>query len=445
MLLGMYHKDFEDFKKFISGKHVTLMGLGVLGRGINVAKFLAECGARLSVTDLKTKEELAPALKELKKFDNITYTLGEHKLFQFRNADMIIKAAGVPLDSPYIKEAKKYGVPVEMDASLFAKFTNATLVGVTGTRGKSTVSYLIYEILKKAKLPVYLAGNIRGTATLPLLKKAKKGDYVVLELDSWQLQGFGTAKISPHIAVFTNIMHDHMNYYKGDMKAYWNDKANIFKYQTKGDVCITSVKLSPKIKTKGKKVLYKKSDISKDWDLKLLGEHNKENIAAAIKVGEVLGIPHSVIQKGVENFSSIPGRLQKVRTYKGIDIYNDTNATTPDATRAALASFKDKSITLICGGTDKNLSYKGFGKEIAKKAQLIVFLEGTATEKIVEDLPKTAQYEITNSLKKAVFLAVEKSKKGNVLLFSPAAASFGLFKNEYDRGDQFLKIVKGLK
>ena len=216
-----------------------MLGLGLLGRGVNVAKFLASLGAELVITDLKAPEALEASVKQLKKYPNIHFVLGEHRLEDFRGRDLVIKAAGVPLYSPYVAEAMKHNIPVEMDASLFAKFSPATIIGVTGTRGKTTTTNLLVHILETA-FPghVFIGGNIRGMATLPLLKKAKAGDYVVLELDSWQLQGFGDAKLSPRVAVFTNFLHDHMNYYKGDMNQYFADKANIYIHQSERDVLV---------------------------------------------------------------------------------------------------------------------------------------------------------------------------------------------------------------
>ena len=193
----------EDYFK---DKKITVMGLGLLGRGVGDAEFLAKNGADLIVIDLKIKKQLKTSLDRLKRFKNIKYTLGKHKLQDFRRRDMILKSAGVPLDSPYIKEAKKNKIPIEMSASLFTKLSGAKIIGVTGTRGKTTVTYMIYQILKKAKKRVFLGGNIKGVSTLALLGKVKKGDTVVMELDSWQLQGFGDSKISPHIAVFTRAV-----------------------------------------------------------------------------------------------------------------------------------------------------------------------------------------------------------------------------------------------
>src|SRR3989344_5839604 len=221
------------WQDFFKGKKITLMGLGLLGRGVGDAEFLARYGAQLTVTDLKTAEELKPSLERLKVFPNITYHLGGHRLEDFRGKDFILKAAGVPLDSLYIAEARKTGVSIEMDASLFAKLApaGATVIGVTGTRGKSTTAAIIYEILKTAGKRVFLGGNIKDMATLPLLEKVREGDFVVLELDSWQLQGFEDAQISPHIAVFTTFFDDHLNYYKGNQRRYLADKAQLFLHQ----------------------------------------------------------------------------------------------------------------------------------------------------------------------------------------------------------------------
>ena len=152
----------EAYKAFFEGKRVTLMGLGLLGRGVGDARFLAQCGAELIVTDLKSEAELADSLAQLKEFKNITYHLDGHSIEDFRNRDMIIKAAGVPLDSPYIAEARKSGIPVRMSADLFAQLSGAVIVGVTGTRGKSTVTHLIAHILKTAGHHVLLGGNVRG-------------------------------------------------------------------------------------------------------------------------------------------------------------------------------------------------------------------------------------------------------------------------------------------
>lgn len=424
------------------------MGLGLLGRGIGVIKFLAEQGAVLTVTDLKTKEQLAPALKQLNKYKNIKYVLGRHNLRDFKNKDLIIRAANVPLNSPYLKEAEQNGIPVDQDASLFCKLapTGVKIIGTTGTRGKSTVTHLLYNILITAGKRAYLAGNVRGTATLPLLKKIKTGDYVVMELDSWQLQSF--ADFSPHLAIFTTFMNDHQNYYNGSMERYFADKANIFKHQTKDDVLIAGKQVIKKIKkqstswrTKAKLVVPKQALFS--------GKQREYNAALASAAAKKLGISDVVIKKAVKNFKGLPGRLELVATKRGIKFYNDTTATTPDAVMAAVHALKDykRKIVLIGGGTDKELDFKRYGQIVPKYLKGLVLFEGTATQKILAALSSKWQKQamLVNNMKKALKHVVVCSGKGDIVLLSPGAASFGIFKNEFDRGDQFVRLVKKMK
>jgi UDP-N-acetylmuramoylalanine--D-glutamate ligase len=473
----------NNYKQQFKGKKITVMGLGILGRGLGYTRFLAECGADLIVTDLKTKEQLITSIKALSKFKNpakngasIKFVLGKHRLEDFRNRNIVIKAAGVPLDSIYIKEAKKNNIPIEMDVSLFAKCDpDIMIIGVTGTRGKSMTATLIYEILKQnekflpaidgaRKRKVYIGGNIRGVATLPLLKKVKAGDIVVCELDSWQLQGFGEAGISPHISIFTTFMPDHMNYYKNNMKKYFNDKANIFKYQKRGDILIVRPglkKLIPKnIKSKlivvnGKKI--------ENYDFIVPGKFQQENLACAIEVAKQFNIPIKNIKKAVSNFKGVEGRLQLLRTYKGIKIYNDNNATTPEATMAGIEALSinvpdvryqgispisdigNRKIILICGGADKNLNLDNFVKVINKYCKTVVMIPGTGTERLLKDYRITVQNKIGKNLKDVIEKAIKQAKKDDIILFSPAFASFGMFNNEYERNDLFIKIIKKLK
>lgn len=444
----------DDYKKQFKGKKITVMGLGLLGRSIAYTKFLAECGADLIVTDLKTKEQLSTSIKALSKYKNIKYVLGEHRLQDFNNRDMIIKTAGVPLDSIYIKEAKKNNIPVEMDASLFAKLVHdIAIIGVTGTRGKSMTSILIYEILKGnekfLKRKVYVGGNVRGGATLPLLSKVKKGDIVVLELDSWQLQGFGDSKISPHISVFTSFMPDHMNYYKDDMKIYFADKANIFKYQNKEDFLVIRPGMKTLIpKIKSKLTIAKAKDVDK-YDFIVPGKYQRENLACAVEVARLFKIPEVNIKKVVKNFKGVEGRLQYVKIIRGIKIYNDNNATTPEATAAGIEALglntKRKRIILIAGGADKGLDTIGLEKAINKYCKKVILLSGTGTDKLIQKNKFKIPIMMSSNLKYAVKSGQKGVKKGDILLFSPAFASFGMFDNEYDRNDQFMKIVKKLK
>lgn len=485
----MKTKSQNNYADFFHSKKITIMGLGLLGRGVNVAKFLAECGAELTITDLKTEEQLTPSLKKLRKFPNIKYILGGHNTADFFGKDMIIMVAGVPLDSPYVAEARKNNIPVEMDASLFVKLltSNVNIIGITGTRGKSTVTQLIYEILKLAnansKRKVYLGGNVKGLATLPLLKKVKDGDIVVMELDSWQLQGFGEAKISPNMAVFTTFLCDHQNYYKNDIEKYFSDKANIFKFQKENDTLIVGENFFHNIKSfaknagaeiaqdfksgatdtissansanknnankiKSNLIVANKKNIPRGWKIKLAGEHNLENVALAVDAARKLGVKELVIKKVVENFKSLPGRLEFVKEIKGVKYYNDTTATTPEAVMVALDSLKKHKgkIILIGGGADKNLDYNEYAKVVKKYAKALILFKGAATDKIIQTLGKTKiPVEIIDSMKKAFEIIRASSKKGDIILLSPGAASFGVFKNEFDRGEQFVREAGKLK
>lgn len=473
---------------FFNGKKINIMGLGILGRGIGVAKFLADCGAKLTITDLKTKGQLRSSLAKLKKYKNIKYIFGNHRLSDFRDKDMIIKAASVPLNSTYIKEARKNKIPVEMDASLFVKLAPAgvnpvrskiskksadllsvnrtsngvKIVGVTGTRGKSTVAHLIYEVFKKTGKKVFLGGNVKAVATLPLLKKISNGSgaVIVLELDSWQLQGFGDAKISPHIAVFTNFMPDHLNYYKGSLKRYFDDKASIFRYQNKDDFLIVgkngreAIRKFFKRKIRSRIIISRAENVPKNWKIKILGKHNLENIAAAIAGLKTLGIEIRHIKKAVESFNGLPGRTEFIKEIKGVKYYNDTNATTPEAVIAGLEAFKKHKgkIILISGGADKNLDYNNYSRVVKKYVKAIILFKGTASEKIIKGLrienqeskEKIKFFSEIKSMKEALKIATTNAERGDVVILSPGAASFGIFKNEYDRGEQFVKLLKML-
>lgn len=455
----------ENYKKFFKGKKITVMGLGLLGRGLGYTKFLAECGADLIVTDLKNEKQLVTSLKSLKKYKNIKFILGEHRLEDFKGRDIIMKAAGVPLDSIYIKEAQKNNIPIEMDVSLFAKLAlGVKIVGVTGTRGKSMTTTLIYKILSEniKDKKVYLGGNLRGLATLPLLKRIKSGDILVCELDSWQLQGFGDNKISPNISIFTSFMPDHMNYYKDSMKKYFDDKANIFKNQKKSDVLIIRPgmkKFIKKSEVKGKFIVVNPKSIE-DWKFNVLGTHHRENLACAVEVAKQFGIPISKIKKTIANFKDLEGRMQLLRVYKGVKIYNDNNATTPEATIAGLEALSDvlrpsrtsnvrkglqNKIILICGGADKNLPFDNLIKKINQTCKFVSLISGNGTDKFLSSKKLKVKSYQGEDFKSVVIEAIKNSKKGDTILFSPAFASFGMFNNEYERNDLFMKIIKELK
>lgn len=455
-----------NYKEYFKNKKITQLGLGLLGRGLGDAIFLAECGAELIVTDIKSEEELKTSVEKLKGYPNITLHLGGHRLEDFRDRDFILKGAGVPLDSIYIEEALKNNIPIEMDSSLFCKLLPPSVVtiGVTGTRGKSTVTHLINHILKTAGKKTILGGNVRDMATLPFIssfREIQPPEIVVLELDSWQLQGFGDSKISPHVAVFTTFMEDHLNYYKNDLERYFDDKANIFKYQKQEDFLIVGEDIFERVKSQKSKIeskiqIAKRGDVPQDWHSHLLGEHNKLNIACAVEACRALGISEDDIKKGVETFGGVEGRLQFVKEVGGVKIYNDNNATTPRATIAALTAISTNTqapitngtsnVILIIGGSDKNLELNELAEEMNKTCKAIVLLPGSGSEKLSSKLLSSQNSKLiqVQNLFEAVHTALSSSAPGDTILFSPAFASFGLFKNEYERNDEFMKIVGSL-
>lgn len=450
-----------NYKEFFKGKKITVMGLGLLGRGVGDAMFLAECGAELLITDLKSKKELKESIDKLKKYNKpakgragIKYTLGEHRLEDFRNRDMILKSAGVPLDSVYIAEANKNRIPVEMSAALFARFSGVPMIGVTGTRGKSTVTNLIAHLLKKSGQKVILGGNVQGVSNLQLLKTVKSGGIAVFELDSWQLQGFNQSRISPAVAVFTTFFSDHMKYYGSTgspqvaMQKYYEDKASIFKYQNKNDLLVMGAQALPFFENwKGEhrgQMVVAKTALPAGLKTLMKGEHNVYNAMLAIEVVKRLGVKEEVIKKALASFKGVNGRLEYIRDVKGVKYYNDTNATTPEATIAALRALgEDSNVVLIAGGSDKGLDMSALANEIPKYTKAVFLLAGSGTDGLVKNF-KVEGCKV-NSMKEAIKLAKKVAKKGDVILLSPAFASFGMFKNEYDRGEQFNKIVKGLK
>ena len=337
-----------------------------------------------------------------------------------------------------------------MSASLFTKLAEIPTIGITGTRGKSTTTHLLYEIMKAAGMDVLLGGNIKGVSTLSLLSKVTKDSMALFELDSWQCQGWGDAKMSPNIAVFTTFLDDHLNYYKTDVNAYLKDKANIFLYQTPEDTLVIGTQALSKVKENyGSKIASKvvaadSTKFPKKWVLRLPGEHNRYNAACAIEAARALGIDEEVTEEAVANFRGVPGRLELITEIDGGKVYNDTTATVPDATVAALKALNTggKNIILIMGGADKNLNMHKLLEEIPLHTKKVILLAGTGTERVKKDL---LEAPLHTSLQSAVDDAKKSAVAGDTILFSPAFASFGMFKNEYDRGDQFVKIVSNLE
>jgi len=438
------------------------MGLGIVGGGVGVVRFLVKAGAKVLATDLKTEKELESSLKKIKNL-SIELVLGKHRATDFINTDLIIKNPGVPDDSPYFKIAKTNGANIETDVGIFFKLCPAQIIGITGTKGKSTVATLLYQFLKSKYSNVILAGNI-GTSPLESLKKIRERSKVILELSSWQLEGLEKHKKSPQVALITNIYPDHLNRYNS-FKDYINSKKIIFLFQRKKDNLFLNYDdpIVRKLSKLARSQVYSFSRKKMPEDLagiieglKVIGEHNISNILAAFSVARLYKIPLKNIKRILERFKGLPGREEFIGKIRGVNYFNDTTATMPEAAvmtiRALSQKFPESKIILIAGGEDKELNYKNLAKEILKKASYSIIFSGSASEKLEKELKKFKKPKSflsiipkIKSMEKAVRQASKLADRGDIVLLSPAAASFNLFKNEFDRGEQFNKAVRRLK
>ncbi len=459
------------------------MGIGLHGGGAAAVRFFAENGAKVIATDIKTEKELTPSLAKLKDLKNITFVLGQHRMEDFVQVDMVVKGPAVLWSSKHIQAALEKKIPVEMDSSIFFKLCKLPIIGVTGTKGKTTTASLIAEILKMSRKRVFTVG-IGQESVLDALEKIEEvqDGVVVFELSSWRLSALGREKLSPHIAVITNIFPDHLNYY-GTMEKYIADKKYIFSNQKPNDFFVlnwdneASRELADEARSK---VIFFSSEIQRDPispkgldslifiasgkiifsnngeqkeicdlnDIKLRGGHNIGNILAATAATLAFGVAPEKICKAIKNFKGVSHRLELVRELDGVRYYNDTAATIPDAAIAGINSFSEPVI-LIAGGADKNLDFKEFAKVISEKVKKIILLKGETTEKIKGELKKINSEKTIDSefdsMEKAVVRAKNISGPGDVVLLSPGAASFGLFLNEFDRGEKFRQAVGELE
>ncbi len=426
-------------------KKVLILGLGINQGGLGSARFFAKNRAQVKVTDLKPAEQLQSSLDQLKEFSNIEYTLGQHRYEDIDWADIVILNQALKPTNPYRQYAQKQA-KAETDFGIFSQFVKPEqVIGVTGTKGKSTTSSLIYEVLK-TKNAVY-AGNI-GKSVLDAIEDIAPNTLVVLEISSFQLEGFDRHKFSPRRAVITNLHPDHLDYY-GNMDNYIESKKNIAKYQTTDDYLfllkddeITSAKDFRK-GLKARIIEYSQTDLPEGYRLSIPGEHNLTNASAAQAVFQTLGVDPDTALEAMKNFAGVEFRLQLIKEWNGIKIYNDTAATGPTATIQALNSFKNP--IMIVGGVDKGLPYQQLAYELDRKAKAVFFLDGTASDKLKELMRhnkiRRSTYFDLNSLLKAVKTEI---KKGDIVLFSPAAASFNMFQNEFDRGRKFNQAVENI-
>lgn len=454
------------------------MGIGLHGGAVQAIKWLLEKGAQVTATDLSSKDNLEKSLASLKDLKNLRIVTGQHRSEDFTLADLVIINPAISWKNKYVQMALKSKVPVKMDASLFFEMLpkKTTVIGITGTKGKTTTSFLIYEILKKAdKKPIKV-----GIGQEPVLNKLKfinKNSIVVFEMSSWRLSALGRIEKSPQIAVITNIYPDHLNYY-ASMESYIKDKKNIFLHQKPSDKLFLNwdsqnirdfqeearsevgffstqdiLEGENCVYVKNGKITQRKDDeervICDLNEIKLKGAHNISNVLAAISAVLPLGVKSKVIKETLKEFKKIPHRIEFVRDVGGVKFYNDTTATIPQATVAAINRFM-KPIHLLCGGSSKKTEMSSLAKKICKDENIkdVYLLEGTATDGLRRIIKEEGGEEkikgVFNNLEEAVSQMKENAKEGEIILFSPGCASFGMFKNEFDRGEKFIKYVNEL-
>jgi UDP-N-acetylmuramoylalanine--D-glutamate ligase len=456
----------KDIKE-IQGLRVTIMGLGLHGGGIEAALFFARNGARVTVTDLKDESSLVSSVAKLSEYP-IRFVLGRHESSDFVDTDLVVKNPGVPPTSKYIEISKSYGVPVETDISVFLKLTKNPIIAVTGSKGKSTLSSAIHFCLKEKYPDAMIGGNIT-ISPLSFMNLMQPSTPVVLELSSWQLADLkGNADFKPKVSLITNIFPDHMNWYK-NMEDYTNDKKIIFMNQDIQDYSIfnfdderlSGLHAESKARTfyfsahplpddvvgafldgdEGFMRIGKKRLCLFGSSVKLIGFHNRLNLLGAGLACALFGEEPGLIRERLERFPGIEHRLELFLERDGISFYNDSAATIPHATAAAISSI-NAPIYLITGGTDKNIDFAPLF-EVSRIPRNIYLLAGSATEKIEQGLKERGiRYQGPfGSLEDAVKKVVEDVQKGSIVLFSPACASFGMFANEFDRGRKYKACV----
>ncbi len=435
------------------------MGLGLLGGGVAAAKWFVRHDARVTVTDLRTRRELAPSIKALgPAAKKIHFVLGKHRAADFKNNEIVVVNPGVRRESEYLKIARRAGAELENEASIFFRFCKNPIIGVTGTRGKTTTVNWLHHILKKKYSRAVLTGNSSENPMLGVLDNLDGKSPVVVELSSWHLEFLPRVKKSPRIAVITNIYPDHLNRYPS-MRSYALAKANIFKYQNKKDRLILNrgnqwtkyfLKLNPKA---GVSYFPGKPPVGKKEFVRGYGLHNFENMAAAVTAARVFGLSRAVIKSALKILPKMRYRQEVILKKKNLTVINDTTATTPEATVAAIERFKNLGrLVLIAGGTDKKLDFSGWVRTVKKaiKPESLYLLEGSATEKMVRALGKIgyfkkSQPQVFGDLATLVRTVGKKLKTKNyklktIVLFSPGATSFEKFKNEFDRGEKFSRF-----
>ena len=462
----MYHLMDKDF---FNAKTVLIMGLGRFGGGADSALFAHHAGAKVIITDLAGPDELADALAQLAGCENIVYHLAGHNPADFGNegADIIIVNPAVPPDNKFLRIARRASRVITSQIETFFELCPARIVGITGANGKSTTAAITACLLEAADAQqkigyekVRLSGNIGNRPLLACLNEIAPNDIVVLELSSFQLEQLANIKKAPYVSVITNLTPNHLDRH-GSFKAYCHAKDAIFRFQNldENTPAVSIFNAEDKLTAQWYKrysaqkgrlcINFKVSDISNTLtaNLALPGRMNLSNLAAAVAVAKHFGISDDSMAEAIKGFKPLPHRLELISRINGVSWYNDSISTTPASAIAALQAFNCPKI-IIAGGYDKNLPFGELGEAIARRTKAAVLIGQTA-EKIAKAVSSAQNntkivVEIADSLPHAVNYANTLSEAGDVVLFSPACASYDMFENFRRRGEIFCELVKQL-
>ncbi len=455
----------------LRGKRILVLGLGVHGGGVGVARFAVGQGAEVRVTDGKDAAALAGSLAALEGLP-IQYTLGRHEEADFAWADLIVRNPAVPRESPWLALAAQLGKPVVMELGLFAALCPGPIIGITGTKGKTTVATWTWEMVRRAYPDAVLAGNLRVSA-LDQLPRIGPETRVVLEMSSWQLEGTDAQGWSPPLVAVTNLSPDHLNRYR-DMDDYAEAKFAIARHQHAGDTAVfncddaygrafaarapgrvawfgthapDAAGPGPGVYVEGADLVWYEDNgarrvvLAAD-ELGVPGGHNRLNACCAAQLALRAGVPLDAVQAALRAFQGVADRLEWVATVNGVRFYNDTTATTPAAVEVALEALAEPLI-LIAGGADKRSEFGDLAPAIAARCRAVVLLEGSATPALADALIAAGANVLgrDNQFARAVRFAYSFAHPGDAVLLSPGCASFGMFANEFERGAQFRTII----
>ena len=465
------NQKLEEFKQNIKGKYVAIMGMGVSNTPL--IKYLLDLDVNITVFDKKTEEELGKALIEEYVLQGINFSLGDDYLDNLHGYDVIFRTPGMRPDFPAIQKEIERGARLTSEIEMLIELCPSKIIAVTGSDGKTTTTTLIHKMLVEEGHNCYLGGNI-GTPIFAQIDEMRPEDIIVLELSSFQLM---TLEKSPNISVVTNVSPNHLDVHKS-YEEYIDAKKNIFKYQQEGDIVILNYdneithEFSNEIKNEVRffstKAKLENGVILEDDEIKivknnerisvidtreilLLGKHNIENACTAIAAVQDLVTIES-IQNVLTTFRGVEHRMEFVRELDGVKWYNDSIGSSPTRTIAGLASFKEK-VVLIAGGYDKHLDYTDMGKYILDHVKVLILM-GQTKEKIKmatinEIKNRGGDIELPifecDTLEETVKTASNATVSGDIVFFSPASASFDMFKNFVERGNKFKDLVKDLK